>query len=202
MNKGLSAVANGALGTWHLPFGLDLPDVQSSKTLEKYHQFLLEHGHSKSVALMRMGIVEIFKDACLITENKRLDTNISNDINFYDHNGRMTGECGPKNIFFPGSGIDRIRNFDGGIKDLNFYRKALLKRNILHDNAPNPEDFKNAKIEDVQTYLYQTNSESKTSSSWFKRLQDAYRLNIDPYYYSKEAEQFVEKIFMPYVSHN
>ena len=198
----ISAIANSVFGTWHLPAGLELPDVDSAQWTRKLHKILTKSANRKVLASTRIGLAGLFKFFATVKNRAGddLSTEKTSGVQFYSDKGKVIKRPS-KSIFFPGSGIDRIRNFDTGIRDLQSYMRALLgQKSPKLEDGPIADEVRGLGLEETHTYLYQTQSASNLSSAWFQRLQDAYRLNISPSYVSAEAREFVTEFFLPRIS--
>lgn len=174
--------ANAVCGTWSLPKGLDLPDAKSNDEMLRFHQRQLEKGNSRAMALLRVGLMEAFKQVSRVSELKAdIPENVKTGIYLYDEKDRELNHAKVNSFFFAGSGTDRIRNRDVGLRDLGLYNQTFDHQSAI--------------------YHYQTQTDHKTASrSWFNRLQDAYKLNIKHDFYSREAEEFVNEVFLPRIS--
>lgn len=202
----LKVLANATFGTWHLPAGLSLPPVKSSPEMMEFHQRMLELGDSKALSMLRTTLTGAFKQVSRISEiNALIAEHERSGIHFYNGNGSISRGDDVRNIrsiFFPGSGVDRIRNFGTGLRDLRMYKASLLGHTGEDLEADSTEkDFVETGLERTVAYLYQTTTNSeKASRTWFQRLQDAYRIGRDPGFYSAEAEEFVDRVFIPRVT--
>jgi hypothetical protein len=191
MKPYLSILANSVFGTWHLPMGLTLPDVDSADWTLNLHRFLTNQGDVRTLALGRAGLATVFGHVAKLGSIV-LNHNVSK---LYEGRGVIVDRDGntllspTKSIFCPGSGIDTIRNRYVGLRDLS------LVSEVFGDGGTGLDTNR------FCTYLYETSSKhEKLSPEWFKRLHDAYRLNRQPDYISDEARQFVSNYFIPNIT--
>ncbi len=199
----LAIATNSVCGTWHLPMGLDLPDVNSARWTKILHRALTNFADSKSLAWTRIRLMDVFENIASLREEKSTYSN--SQTVFFDDMGRGIPDI-PRSLYFGGSGNDEIRNRPFCFTEFQCYLRSLC--DIVSpdlENGPLSEKLRSSldqasSPEGTGVYLYKASGKNNFSSAWFHRLQDAYRLNIQPDYASKEAKDFVKTHFLPLVS--
>jgi hypothetical protein len=178
---------NGLLGTLRIP-GFQIPDVGDGtgvhrKVNDEVHRILAWSARFKPLSGFRCFMMN---GAMLVTH--ALGKREAQEIPAYRRPPVFLGEDGsPREvqttICFLGSGLDQYRKPASAAQEYSALCKGL-----------------GCESSSVM-YEYQSDWRSNTlTPAWFQRLYDAYRLNLDLNYFSKEAENFVKHILLSRVS--